>query len=343
MDKDLIQQLRGYGSDRRAGRQSQAGVTREYFEGNERTPLVLLGNSDIALVRWAASRLHQIELDLLEHGAILFRGFHCPNVKEFESFSRLFAPALLDYVERAAPRKEVYNRVYTSTEYPAHQSIPLHHEMSYAADHPSHLWLYCLEPAEQGGRTPIAHARTISAAIDPQIKSSFLSKGVMYVRNYSSGLDMTWEEAFQTDSKAKVEAYCLAHGLRFEWLGGGRLRTSRIGSAVAPHPQTGELFWFNHAHLFHSSTIELDVRAWMLSKYSEIELPRNVFYGDGSSIETSVISAIHELYEEKAARFNWEKEDVLMLDNHLAAHGRESFSGPRKILVTMAKTAGSRT
>jgi hypothetical protein len=32
--------------------------------------------------------------------------------------------------------------------------------------------------------------------------------------------------------------------------------------------------------------------------------------------------------------------DILMVDNMLVAHGREPFSGPRKILVAMAEPFG---
>jgi alpha-ketoglutarate-dependent taurine dioxygenase len=35
--------------------------------------------------------------------------------------------------------------------------------------------------------------------------------------------------------------------------------------------------------------------------------------------------------------FPWQKGDILMVDNMLAAHGREPFTGPRKIMVAMAE------
>ena len=58
--------------------------------------------------------------------------------------------------ERAAPRTEVANKVFTSTEFAADQPIPLHHEMSYSHNWPSRLYFYCEEPAAEGGTTPLA-------------------------------------------------------------------------------------------------------------------------------------------------------------------------------------------
>lgn len=34
-------------------------------------------------------------------------------------------------------------------------------------------------------------------------------------------------------------------------------------------------------------------------------------------------------------RFDWQRGDVVMLDNMLAAHARDPYEGPRKIVVAM--------
>jgi hypothetical protein len=94
--------------------------------------------------------------------------------------------------------------------------------------------------------------------------------------------------------------------------------------------------WFNHAHLFHHSSLEPEVAQSLLSVFREEDLPRNVFYGDGTPIETSVLEEIRQIYDREAVRFTWIKGDVLLLDNFLASHGREPFTAPREILVIMA-------
>ena len=305
---------------------------------NELLPLVVEPSLEsVNLVAWATLNREWIEEQLLKHGGILFRGFEVKGVEGFEQFARAISPQLLDYKERAAPRIEVGKNIYTSTEYPADQHIPLHHEMSYSHNWPTKIWFYCELAAKERGATPIADDRKVFERIDPKIKETFMRKRVMYVRNYGEGVDLSWQDVFQTTDKAKVEEYCRKACTEFEWKSGDRLRTRQVRQAVATHPKTGETVWFNHAHMFHLSNLEPVVRESLLSQFKEEDLPRNVYYGDGSPIESSVVDEIRGIYNETAKTFPWREGNILMLDNFLASHGREPFVGPRKIVVAMAE------
>jgi alpha-ketoglutarate-dependent taurine dioxygenase len=320
-------------------RLSQEGLVKmECLDSVKRFPLVVEPQAaDLNLVGWAENNRELIEGKLLEWGAALFRGFNVDGISQFEQFARAISGELLDYRERAAPRREVASRVYTSTEFPADQSIPLHHEMSYSHNWPTKIWFYCAQPARQGGSTPIANDREVFNLIDRKIKKRFTEKGVMYVRNYGEGLDLSWQEAFQTDERSVVEEYCRQAHTQFEWRAGGRLRTRQIRQVTAIHPKTGEVVWFNHAHMFHISNLSTEVRNALLSEFKDDEIPRNAFYGDGSSIESSILDEIRDVYERSAVTFPWHEGDILLLDNFLASHGREPFVGSRKILVAMAE------
>jgi alpha-ketoglutarate-dependent taurine dioxygenase len=125
--------------------------------------------------------------------------------------------------------------------------------------------------------------------------------------------------------------------MEFEWLDNNRLRTRQVRQAVTTHPKLAETVWFNHAHMFHVSNLERQVRESLLAEFRDDELPRNAFYGDGKPIETSVLDEIRQVYSQTAITFPWRKGDILMLDNVLASHGREPFVGPRKILVALAE------
>ncbi|MCA1566188.1 MAG: TauD/TfdA family dioxygenase [Acidobacteria bacterium] len=309
-----------------------------HLDGGVGLPLVIQpGVSYINPAAWAGHNRELIESCLLRHGAILFRGFEMDSVSGFESFARAVSPELLDYRERSSPRSEVTRGIYTSTDYPADQSIHFHNEQSYTRRWPMKLWFFCARAAERGGATPIADGRRVLALLDPQLREGFRRKKVMYMRNYGYGLGLSWQSAFQTDNPADVENYCRSAAINFEWRDGGRLRTRQVFETIVTHPQTGEETWFEHAAFFHVSGLPASVRAALLAEFAEEDLPSNTYYGDGSPIEDATLEAVREAYRQAAVSFPWRAGDALLIDNMLTSHGREPFAGTRRIVVAMAE------
>jgi alpha-ketoglutarate-dependent taurine dioxygenase len=192
--------------------------------------------------------------------------------------------------------------------------------------------------AEEGGETPICDARKVYELISPATRQRFLDKnGVMYVRNFHKGIDLPWQDVYGVATEAELDAYCREHGIAFEWCEGGVLRTRAVAQAVARHPETGEMAWFNQAHLFHVSSLEPKVAKLLLAKFKENNLPRNAYYGDGSPIEDVVLEEIRRAYGNAEVVFPWQRGDVMMIDNMLVSHGRRPFKGSRKTLVAMAE------
>ena len=324
---------------RRAVRVTSTSVVKQRFGDDvRRCPLIIEPTLDgVNLCRWAAENRETLESLLIEHGALLFRRFGVADVPTYNAFVRVFSEELLDYVERAAPRRAVAKGVYTSTEFPADQRIPQHHELAFSHRWPQLLWFFCLQPAESGGCTPLALARDVYAAIPDDVREPFERHGVLYVRNYGHGIDMGWEEAFQTRDRCQVERYCEDANTAFEWLPGNRLRTRHWRPATRRHPITGEIVWFNSAHLLHVSNLDHETRAALLAQLAVEDLPRNVFYGDGTPIPDEALDRIRQIYADCAVHVPWETGDVLMIDNLLVTHGREPFTGARRVLVSMAR------
>ena len=273
-------------------------------------------------------------------GGVLLRGFDVPSVDDFQQFAAAFGHPLLSYEFASTPRSAVSSGIYTSTEYPAHQHIPLHNEQAYTREWPMRIWFYCMQAAQSGGETPIADSRVVYRQVGETIRRRFSERGLMYVRNYGNGLDVAWEQVFNSSDRAVVEAYCRAHQIECEWKEDGELRTRQLCQAVARHPRTGDWVWFNQAHLFHVSNLPVEVRESLLEIVDEEDLPRNVYYGDGSPIEESLLDDIRGVLAEATVSFPWCSGDVLMLDNMLTAHARTPFSGPRKVIVAMAQGHG---
>ncbi|HEX2079124.1 MAG TPA: TauD/TfdA family dioxygenase [Longimicrobium sp.] len=291
----------------------------------------------VDLIAWAADNLPFIEETLAAHGAVLFRGFQVGGIDPFRSFIQTVGGHLEQYTYRSTPRTEVGNGVYTSTEYPADKSIPFHNEHSYARSWPMKLFFYCELPAAEGGVTPICDSARVFDRIPEEIREKFRQKRVMYVRNYGDGVDLTWQEVFQTGDRATMEAFCAAEGIEVEWKGGDRVRTRQVCQAVARHPGNGKLLWFNQAHLFHVSSLDPEIREALMEAFADDELPRNTLYGDGTPIEPEALAAIRAAFDAEEVAFPWQKEDVILIDNMAVAHARGPYKGERKIRVGMTQ------
>lgn len=314
-------------------------ITLSYLRPDSPLPLVLRpAVRDLSLIRWAAGNADFIESYLTRNGAILFRDFGLSQVAEFEELIEAVSGRLLDYSYRSTPRTVISGKIYSSTEYPAHQLIPLHNENSYSLSWPRKIWFFSMQVAERGGETPIADSRKIYEAIPREIRDCFERKGLMYARNYGTGLDLPWQDVFQTSSRAVVESYCRQSSMEFEWIGEDQLRTRQCCQVAERHPVTGEMVWFNQAHLFHVSRLPAEVRDWLLTAFGEDNLPRNVYFADGSPIESAMLDEISRVCEEQSVVFPWQTGDLLLVDNMLAAHGRKPFVGKRKVVVGMAES-----
>lgn len=314
---------------------SADGRTPALLEERWTGPLSVHADAIKALAEWAGSRQSWIDEALITHGAILFKKFALDGRATFHDAADSLCDELLDYVYRSTPRTAVGDRVFTATEYRASAAIPFHNENAYQRDWPMRLVFGCLRPATSGGETGLASTRRVTARIDPEVVARFARKGVTYVRNYRPGIDLTWQEVFQTEHRAEVEAYCLRYGIEYEWLSAEHLRTRQVCEAVVAHPRTGERLWFNQAHLFHVSSLgELDAST-LLGFFGEDGLPRHAYFGDGSVIDIPTLDHIREVYEAEAFRRPWEAGDVLLVDNMLVAHARSPYQGPREVLVAM--------
>jgi alpha-ketoglutarate-dependent taurine dioxygenase len=315
----------------------------------ETEPLVEAGGREILLnvdttgqklLDWAEENKDRVEELLLQRGVLLIRGLKFPSSKQFgQLLAILFGEELMGYDYRSTPRTELRDNVYTATEYHPSETIPQHNESSYANKWAMRAGFLCMLPSEVGGATPLADSREIYRKIPVEIREKFEAKGVRYVRNYGD-IDLPWTEVFQTTDKAEVERFCAENDLRAVWKENGDLRTEQINPAVAVHPVTGDKVWFNQAHLFHVSSLRPEVRESLLAVCGEDDLPRNAYYGDGERLEEDVLQIIRDVYASETFHFLWRKNDLMILDNMLFTHGRQPFSGDRKILVGMARGHG---
>lgn len=313
-------------------------ISLSHIQSDSTLPLVVIpAQKGLDLMNWALANKEFIENSLVKYGAILFRDFNPHGVEKFEQFISTLYGSIMPYQDRATPRSQVHGSIYTATDYPPEQSIFLHNESSFAYTWPRKIFFHCLIPPASGGETPLADVRKVFNRISPTIREKFMRKKVLYVRNFGGPFGLRWQDVFQTDDKDQMEAYCREARIDTEWRSEQHLRTRQVRPAVASHPQTGEMVWFNHATVLHVSTISPEQRTMLLKMCSEENLPNNTYYGDGSPIEPDVLESLRAAYLTETIIFSWQQSDTLLVDNLLVAHGRNPYTGKRQVVVGMVQ------
>lgn len=304
-----------------------------WLDDQSRLP-ILYGAQELG--EFVASRHEDIKDIFEQYGLLLFRGFDICGGRSLGEIMTILFGGRLDYLFRSTPRTAVGGKVFTATEYPRNQAIPLHSELAYHRDWPRHLIFGCVQAAERGGETPLADLRAVTRRLEASRVSRFAERQVLYVRNYGHGVDLPWQVVFQTDDRREVERYCGQHGIQWEWLDDGLLRTRHVAQGVAKRKGGDDAIWFNQAHLFHVFALPQDVRESLIDLFGEEALPRHAYYGDGEPIAGEDIAAVNAAFDAEKILFQWRPGDALLVDNMRFAHGRTPFDGQRRVLVAMS-------
>ncbi|MCA2230002.1 TauD/TfdA family dioxygenase [Nonomuraea aurantiaca] len=275
---------------------------------------------------------------LIRDGAVLLRGLGVRTPEEFHAVVSTFGSPLDSYRGGNTPRHTVMTGVFTSTEYPAEYPISLHNELSYAHRWPARLFFCCLVPAESGGATPVCDGRAVLADLAEGTRDRFERRGVVYRQRLHGGYGFgkSWQDTYQTSDTAEVESFLRETETEFAWTEDGGLRTAQHRPAVLRHSVTGELVWFNQAEQWHPSSLPTEEAEALLALVeTEADLPHSVTYGDGGPIDVEDLEEVRSAVRKNTLSVPWEAGDVLIVDNELAMHGREAFTGERRVLVSM--------
>ena len=204
---------------------------------------LLVESSDpgVSLAAWAAQNQPLIESSFDRHGAILFRGFEVHTVQEFEIAAVSIARELYGgYGD--LPRAGASEKIYASTPYPADQRILFHCESSHLNSWPLRIAFFCMQAAETGGETPIFDCREVCRHMSPALLDRFRKRGLMYIRNFGEGLDVSWQKFFHTEDRQAVEEKCRQENLEWDWKPSGGLRVRHRTEAVRNTPKRAKRF-----------------------------------------------------------------------------------------------------
>lgn len=286
---------------------------------------------------WLNGQRSAIQAELHRSGALMLRGLPVTDAATFAEARDALVTERAGYKEKATPRTDFGEGVFSSTDLPAAQPIRLHNENSYTLDFPGVLLFGCITAPETGGATTVGDMRKALALLPPELVERFERAGWLLVRNYSDLAGMPWRKAFSAEDRAGAEEYCDEHAIGYEWLDEDTLRTRQLRSAIITHPVTGERAWFNHFAFWNARSLDEDVREVLTETFGADGLPFDTRLGDGTVLTDAEVDAVNDAYQAVTVRETWQAGDLMLVDNILCAHGREAFGGARKILVAMGE------
>ncbi|GLQ87909.1 hypothetical protein GCM10007898_14770 [Dyella flagellata] len=314
------------------------GIRRSLLPGMTRLPLLFqLRGGNFALDKWIRAHRHDVDRELAQHGAILFRGFGIDSAAAMRGVAgALMEQILAENGEHVAVPDG--GGVQTPVFYAPESKLLWHNENTFNDRWPRRILFACRRPAPSGGETPLVDSREVFNRLPPAIREAFVRKGVMYVRYYGQRLGLPWSKVFGSESREQVEAQCRAAGFRYQWLDDGSLRTMAVRPAVWRHPESGDWCWCNQAQHWHIACLDATTRAYIVAATEAARYPRACYFGDGTPIPDAVMQDILDVYAGLEVSFPWQQGDVLLVDNMLVAHGRNPYRGERELLVALGDT-----
>jgi len=284
-----------------------------------------------------AGSAESIESLLVEHSALLFRGFGVLTPEDFAECVKAIGYENFPYIGGNAVRRNIVgNIVFTANESPGHISIPFHHEMAQVPVYPHKLFFYCANPPATDGQTPILHSHTIykrMAELYPDFVDKLEKNGVIYSRIMTahdrpeSPLGRGWKSTYNITTKQELEDKFREKNYSWEWMENDVLKEiTPVLPAIKVDPRTGKKQFFNQIIAAYTG--------WR-DEYNNPE--KAITLGDKTPLNLEFMQKLIELSQKEKVVFSWQYGDVLLLDNITAMHGRSSFTGDRRILASLAK------
>ena len=291
------------------------------------------------IIGWIKEERANLLKKSANHGAILFRGFPIYNDTDFELFIAAFDIDNLSYDDTFsnAIRKNRTDRVFTANEAPPSVQIFLHHELAQTIKFPSHLFFFCEQAPMHGGQTTMCRSAILFEHLEKELPEFIISceqLGVRYANimpfeeDPGSGQGRSWKNTLNVNDQLSAEKILTDIDYEWQWKKDGSLR---VITSVLPAVRLLK----NKRKIFFNQLIAA-FRGW---KDKRNNPRKTIFYGDGSEIPSQTMRAVSNIADNLTFSLDWQKGDIVFINNLLVLHGRKSYAGNRSLLASLALDA----
>ncbi|MDE1153757.1 MAG: TauD/TfdA family dioxygenase [Micavibrio sp.] len=227
--------------------------------------------------------------------------------------------------------------------YPPHLYLLPNGEIHYQRVFPQRILFYCQRPANAGGRTYIHSAKALQrqlarTATGRQLLEKLAQHGLMIETGFldanhpgkSKNYHQSWQERFRSDNKVEALAAAQAQSDEYDscwWQensGYSTLMTRLVLPAFVAAPDGEEYMRFPR--------IAMDA-AEFHNGYRRFPL------GNGVELSDTEKMLLRSAYLQTQSGYDWQRGDIILMDNIRCAHSREPFTGPRDVWLGMAGKA----
>jgi len=238
--------------------------------------------------------------------------------------------------------------------------VSAHSEASYLDQSPRFLVFTCFTPAtEGGGATPIYKISKVTEVLEGspigrKLLRDVMNSGVTYMRNdvsedhpLAAGWKAvgypTWQSRFPKKTEKEVLATLHNNGQAGYFDQNGTLHSEWMFPGFRPHPDTGNMIWFNQLYAMNGRYWRSHQDPQILNLDFSLR-PLNTKVGSGEYLrdlteeEYQLLYSAHRQVQET---FEWKRGRVLFVDNFEYQHGRLPYSGNRRCAVGWGPSVGT--
>ncbi len=228
------------------------------------------------------------------------------------------------------------------TPWPKELSVLPHNELSYHTEFPKNACFICKEPAPYGGETSIYDCAKAFEYLSPDFQRKASSHNVIFRKRYVQALDHgrypSWQQVVGEDTTHE-DMIDHVSSMGYDYTVLQLEEKGSVTTVVETQLTRPMVYEYQGKQCLHSSVVGI-APYWYEEVWPGKEPPLTATWDNGEPFSFEELRHMEKALLSARIRYNnWQKHDVMFLDNLKIAHGRLPFIGERVTGLMAAQPA----